>query len=68
MIGHHYVVFLNGVKTGEGDDPEGYESGPLGFQLCHGENTVAQFKNIYIKTFKSALPGTAPKPETPPAP
>jgi len=68
MVGHHYAVFLNGVKTGEGDDPEGYESGPLGFQLCHGANTVASFKNIYIKTFKPAEKGTAPKPEDPPVP
>ena len=68
MVGHHYKIFLNGVKTGEGDDPEGYDDGPLGFQLCHGENTVAAFKNIYIKTFKPATKGTAPKPEDPVVP
>lgn len=75
-VGHHITMFLNGVKTGEGDDPEGYESGPLGFQLCHGGNEVASFRNIYIKTrFKVPVPigspvaagkrptaGTAPKP------
>ena len=66
--GPHVTIFLNGVKTGEVDDPGGFPSGPLGFQLCHGDNTVASFKNIYIKLLKPALPGTAPKPENPPVP
>src|SRR5579862_4413131 len=28
MFGPHIVVFLNGVKTVEGDDPDGFPSGP----------------------------------------
>jgi len=60
MVGPHIVIFLNGVKTAEGDDPAGYPSGPLGFQLCHGGKTVASFKNIYIKPLKPATKGTAP--------
>jgi hypothetical protein len=67
-VGSHIAIFLNGVKTGEVDDPEGYASGPVGFQLCHGDNTVASFKNIYVKLLKPALPGTAPQPADPPAP
>ena len=59
-VGHRITIFLNGVKTVEGDDPEGYDSGPLGFQLCHGGNEVASFKNIYIKLLKPATAGTAP--------
>lgn len=80
--GHHVTIFLNGVKTADGDDPGGFDSGPLGFQLCHGDNTVASFKNIYVKTkFKVSgpngkpmtvgdepLPGTAPKPAENPEP
>ncbi len=60
MVGPHIVIFLNGVKTAEGDDPGGFPSGPLGFQLCHGGETVASFKNIYIKPLKPATKGTAP--------
>jgi len=68
MKGTHIVLFLNGVKTAEGDDPGGFASGPLGFQLCHGDNTVASFKNIYIKTYAPAEKSTAPKPADPPVP
>jgi len=67
-VGSHITIFLNGVKTGEVDDPEGFASGPLGFQLCHGDNTVASFKNIYIKPLKPAMPSTAPKPADPVVP
>ena len=67
-VGSHVTIFLNGVKTGGVDDPGGFASGPLGFQLCHGDNTVASFKNIYVKTLKPATPGTAPVPVDPPAP
>ena len=66
--GHHITIFLNGVKTGEVDDEGGFDSGPLGFQLCHGDNTVASFRNIYIKTLKPAEKGTAPKPADPVVP
>ena len=75
-VGGHIMMYLNGVKTADVDDPEGYPSGPLGFQLCHGGNEVASFKNLYIKTKFTApgpvgtvrtvnappMPGTAPKP------
>ena len=64
MRGPHIVMYLNGVKTADVQDPEGYASGPLGFQLCHGDNTVASFRNIYVKLLAPALPSTAP---TPPA-
>lgn len=67
-IGHHIVIYLNGVKTAEGDDPDGYESGPLGFQLCHGLPETASFRSIYIKLLSPALPGTAPTPAVNPAP
>lgn len=68
MDGPHIQIYFNGVKTADGDDPEGFPSGPLGFQLCHGANTVASFKNIWIKPLKPALPSTAPKPADPPTP
>lgn len=68
MVGGHITIFLNGVKTAEGDDPGGFPSGPLGFQLCHGANTVASFKNIYIKPLKAPTRGTAPKPAKNPEP
>ena len=64
--GSHITLFLNGVKTADGEDPGGFSSGPLGFQLCHGDNTVASFRNIYVKLLKPATKGTAPiPPETP---
>lgn len=68
MVGPHLLVYLNGVKTGEVDDPEGFPKGPLGFQLCHGGNTVASFRNIYVKALKPATEGTAPKPADPVVP
>ena len=68
MKGSHIAIFLNGVKTAEGDDPGGFTSGPLGFQLCHGDNTVASFRNIYVKTYAPAEKSTAPKPADPPVP
>jgi len=68
MKGTHIVLFLNGVKTAEGDDPGGFTSGPLGFQLCHGDNTIASFKNIYVKTYAPVEKSTAPKPADPPVP
>jgi hypothetical protein len=68
MDGPKILIYLNGVKTADGEDPDGFPSGPLGFQLCHGPNTVASFKNIYLKPLKPALPGTTPKPADPPVP
>jgi hypothetical protein len=57
-VGHRVTIFLNSVRTGEVDDPEGLLSGPLGFQLCHSGAEVASFKNIYIKT-KFTISGPA---------
>ena len=82
MAGPHITIYLNGVKTAEGDDPGGFPSGPLGFQLCHGDNTIASFRNIYVKTKFSAvgpdgaplavnspaMKGTAPEPAAKPEP
>ena len=68
MAGPHITIYLNGVKTAEGDDPGGFTSGPVGFQLCHAANTVASFRNIYIKTYRPATPGTAPVPAAVPVP
>jgi hypothetical protein len=68
MVGDRVTIFLNGVKTADGDDPGGFKSGPLGFQLCHGGNTIASFKNIYIKPLKKPTKGTAPTPADPPVP
>ncbi len=61
-VGHHITVFLNGVQTGDVEDSDGISSGPLGFQLCHGGNEVASFKNMFIKLLKPASKGTAPAP------
>src|SRR5579871_715874 len=68
MVGDHITIFLNGIKTVEGDDPGGFKSGPLGFQLCHGANTIASFRNIYIKPLKPPTRGTAPVPPENPIP
>lgn len=67
-VGTHTTIYLNGVKTADGDDPEAFLSGPIGFQLCHGGNTIASFKNIYIKTLAKPTKGTAPKSDDNPKP
>lgn len=67
-VGTHTTIYLNGVKTADGDDPDAFLSGPIGFQLCHGGNTVASFKNIYIKTLAKPTKGTAPKSDNNPKP
>jgi hypothetical protein len=66
-VGSHITLFLNGVRTADGDDPDGFPSGPLGFQLCHGGNEVASFRNIYIRT-KFTAAGSDGKPKTVDAP
>ncbi|MBB6049272.1 3-keto-disaccharide hydrolase [Armatimonas rosea] len=68
MVGTHITIYLNGVKTAEGDDPDGFKSGPIAFQLCHGPNTVASFKNLYIKPLAKPTKGTAPKSDENPKP
>jgi 3-keto-disaccharide hydrolase len=49
--GHHIEAWLNGVKTIDVVDDQGYLSGPIGFQLCHGKGhaTDASFKNIVCR-------------------
>lgn len=67
-VGTKTVIYLNGVKTADGEDAEAFLSGPLGFQLCHGGNTIASFKNIYIKPLAKPTKGTAPKSDPNPKP
>lgn len=59
-VGHHITMYLNGVKTVDGDDPGGFLSGPIGFQLCHGGAEVASFRNIYIRPLTRPTRSTAP--------
>lgn len=48
--GHHIEAWLNGVKTIDVVDEKGRASGPIGFQLCHGDKpTDASFKNVYVR-------------------
>jgi hypothetical protein len=53
--GHHIQAWLNGTKTIDIDDEKGNLTGPIGFQLCHGEGnkTDASFKNVYVKLLPS---------------
>jgi hypothetical protein len=53
--GHHIQAWLNGVKTMDINDEKGNLTGPIGFQLCHGEGnkTDASFKNVYVKLLPS---------------
>jgi 3-keto-disaccharide hydrolase len=49
-IGHHIETWLNGVKTVDVVDDPGRLTGPIGFQLCHGDKpTAAAFKNLYVR-------------------
>ena len=48
--GHHIQIWLNGVKTVDVVDEKGRLSGPIGFQLCHGEKgTDASFRNVVVR-------------------
>ncbi|MEO6992102.1 MAG: DUF1080 domain-containing protein, partial [Lacunisphaera sp.] len=48
--GHHIQIWLNGVLTVDVVDEKGRLSGPIGFQLCHGDKgTDASFKNVVIR-------------------
>ncbi len=60
-VGHHITMYLNGVKTADVEDEGGYLSGPLGFQLCHGGNETASFKNLYVKTRFAATDASGKK-------
>jgi hypothetical protein len=51
--GHHIQMWLNGVKTADVVDEKGRLSGPIGFQLCHGNKpTDASFKNVVYRPIK----------------
>ncbi len=48
--GQRIEAWLNGVKTIDVVDEKGRPSGPIGFQLCHGDKaTDASFKNVYVR-------------------
>jgi Domain of Unknown Function (DUF1080) len=49
-VGHHIETWLNGFKTVDVVDAAGRSTGPIGFQLCHGDKpTAASFKNLYVR-------------------
>jgi hypothetical protein len=51
--GHHIETWLNGFKTVDVVDEVGRSTGPIGFQLCHGDKpTAASFKNLYIRALR----------------
>ena len=51
--GHHIEAWLNGVKTIDIVHAAGFETGSIGFQLCHGDkHTVLYVKSLYIKELK----------------
>jgi hypothetical protein len=54
--GHHIEAWLNGVKTVDTVDEPGRLTGPIGFQLTHGEGkrTEAFFKNLYLRRIPPA--------------
>jgi len=48
--GTQLTLVLNGVKTVDVVDEKARPTGPIGFQLCHGnKKTDASFKNVYVK-------------------
>jgi hypothetical protein len=50
-LGHHIQAWLNGVKTVDVVDEKGLLTGPIGFQLCHGQGklTDVSFKNVLYR-------------------
>ncbi|GAB2973971.1 hypothetical protein GCM10027049_05180 [Mucilaginibacter puniceus] len=51
--GHHIQAWLNGVKTIDMVHPGGFDSGKIGFQLCHLHNpTVVDVKSLYVRELK----------------
>jgi hypothetical protein len=50
-LGHHIEAWLNGVKTIDIVDDKGLLTGPIGFQLCHGQGklTDVSFKNVVYR-------------------
>jgi hypothetical protein len=54
-VGHHIQAWLNGVKTIDVVDEPGRLTGPIGFQLCHGDKpTAASFRNLYVRAVVAA--------------
>ena len=48
--GHHIQAWLNGVKTIDTVHAAGFDTGSIGFQLCHGDkHTIVDVKSLYIK-------------------
>lgn len=51
--GHHIQAWLNGVKTIDVVHERGQLTGPIGFQLCHGnKQTIVDFKSVYVRPAK----------------
>lgn len=47
---HHIQAWLNEVKTIDTVHAAGFDSGAIGFQLCHGDkHTVLDVRTLYIK-------------------
>jgi len=57
-LGHHIEAWLNGVKTIDIVDDKGLLSGPIGFQLCHGQGklTDVSFKNVVYRPLSATPP------------
>jgi len=54
-VGHHIQAWLNGVKTIDVVDDPGRLTGPIGFQLCHGDKpTDVSFKNLYVRAIPAS--------------
>jgi Domain of Unknown Function (DUF1080) len=53
-VAHHIETWLNGFKTVDVVDEVGRSTGPIGFQLCHGDKpTAASFKNLYVRAVRA---------------
>ena len=56
-VGHHIETWLNGFKTVDVVDEAGRSTGPIGFQLCHGDKpTAVSFKNLYVRPVTAKTP------------
>ena len=52
-LGHHVEGWLNGVKTVDVVDEGGKLTGPIGFQLCHGDKaTDASFRSLHVRAIR----------------
>jgi hypothetical protein len=51
--GHHIQAWLNGVKTIDIVHEGGFDSGKIGFQLCHLHTpTMVDVKSLFIRELK----------------